>query len=826
MRLRYTLNNEIAGEEVTNYSPKGWEETELVLKRHEKYDGIFKDYTVKAEFFCGAGKEYVDDIYDTQGIEAEVTVLIEIDCDDSGDYQTLYEGVLMMKTYEKVQAAPEYTKVNLMQSGIIQTVLNRLETKVNLSSLETLDGTTLTALDFGPYELTLHSKLIKKISNLNFSTDVPTSITTPIPSPTGWFLIGGDFDNINVNYDGSSGVRTLEHSFSQTVIPDNPVINEVDLFSSDVSSLTRSDTFPADNTQFQNEVLYLIENDIPETITLSGKFKYAVQVDFDWITGSPGAVHDVTAELTPSLYIQVGNNIQLIETKSTIYGSAVLDATVTPVVTATPIPFTELSFEFSEIFTNVNDGDPIKVYIKFTSTRTAERPEGLGQSYNIDIFQYGFVKEDFSESEKSFIKVVEDSVAEESTANAFAIFETGAQIARVITDQADSFRSSFYGRKNSQPYSYTENGCGSFMAFIDGLQARGFPLANNPISMSMKDYFEGLFPIHNIGLGIKEENGNYYIIAEEKEFFYRREAILTFNNVTNLVTKIDESKFFNLVNIGYSAWEKEGTNGLDEYNSKRQFALKNKQVGKTLDLISEFVASPYALEETRRKQYIDFPTEDTSYDKSIFPICLNRSVDGSGIPDSLDVAEKDENFPGTTNVLSPETSYNIRISPARNFRNFFNVITTAIIKLNSIFKDIKFTYGEGNYKMVSTGSEACDPGGQEEINEGGDIEILIPNANDRNEPLLTGEIDTFDAPFSLSDYNTLNEVDEDSIPNLYKQVEYSTTESDHLAGYIQEIRYKPVKGIASFKLARAYNRGLECTHIYVEEGYVECGYVE
>jgi hypothetical protein len=270
----------------------------------------------------------------------------------------------------------------------------------------------------------------------------------------------------------------------------------------------------------------------------------------------------------------------------------------------------------------------LRVYIKFDSTRTAERPETLGQSYNLDMIQYTFIKKDYSETEKSYIKVVEDSLTEESTANAFAIFETGAQISRVITDQADSFRSSLFGRTNSQPYSYESNGCGSFMAFIDGLQGRGFPLANNPVSMSMKDYFEGLHPIHNLGLGIKEEDGNYYILVEQKEFFYRQETILTLNNIVGLTTKIDEKAFYNLVNIGYQEWEKEGTNGLDEYNSKRQFALKNKQIGNTLELMSQFVASPYALEETRRKQYIDYPTEDTTYDKSIFPICLNRTVDG------------------------------------------------------------------------------------------------------------------------------------------------------------------------------------------------------
>ena len=56
--------------------------------------------------------------------------------------------------------------------------------------------------------------------------------------------------------------------------------------------------------------------------------------------------------------------------------------------------------------------------------------------------------------EKSFIRVEQQSLAPATVSKAFAIFETGAQIARVITDQTDSFRSSIFGRTNSKPYSY------------------------------------------------------------------------------------------------------------------------------------------------------------------------------------------------------------------------------------------------------------------------------------------------------------------------------------------------------------------------------------
>lgn len=825
MRLRYTFNNSIEGEHVATYSPKGWQETEIVFKRHEKYDGIFKDYTIKADFFCGAGKEYLDNIYDTQGFESEVSILIEIDCDDSDNFQTLYEGEVMMKTYEKIQAAPEYTRVNLTQAGISQTILNRLDVKVDLAATQTMDGTALTSFDFGLYEIELHSKIITEVGRYEFASEAlpdPGSPPEFIPIPAGWTLEGYDNDEaVSILYDSGSEDRTLTHSFSQTIIPEVPIINEIEGYSGSASSLQRDNTYPATDAQFQSDSLAIVGNDgISEDVTIDGKLKFGVRVDFDWITGNAGE-YQVSASLIPKLYIQVGSTITLLETKPEVSGINIIDALTSPVATISVIEFTELTFEFSHNAT-VNEGDVIRVYLKFDSVRVAERPELIGQSYDVDMLMYCLFNREYSDTESSYIKITKLSEAPASTGQGAAIFETGAKISQVISDSTDAFRSNFFGRKNSQPYAYDSNGCGSFMAFMDGFGVRGFPIADRPLRMSMNQYFEGLNPIWNLGLGVYKDGSNYYLVVEPKEFFYTNETILTFSYVTNLLSRFEEKYIYNQVKIGYSEWEKEGTNGLDEYNSKREYALKIKKAGNSLDRISDFIAGAYALELTRRKNYVDFLTEDTNFDNKIFPICLNRSVDGSGNPSMLNVPEKDENFSNIDNILSPETAYNLRIAPERNVRNFFNVIGTSVIKMNATLKDIKFTYGEGNYKMQSQG-EICDPALNETINGDSDLEIEIPGSFD---PIFTGDIDEFAIPFSFTQYQLLNTVDDNGVPNQYKKIEYSTSNTDYYSGYILELRYKPVIGIATIKTARAYPRTVDCTHIYVESGYVECEYVE
>jgi hypothetical protein len=825
MNLRYTLNNATEGEHITTYSPKGWEDTELVLKRHERYDGIFKDYVVKAEFFCGAGKEYLDNIEETQGVEAVVTILIEIDCDDSGTYQNLYTGVIMFDTFETTSAAPQFTRVNIKQDDIVQTILSRLETKVNISSLETIDGTALTPLDFASYDISLHSKAVTYEGEFNFIGD--ETVYTGVPA--GWTLEGSVTDGPITVTDSPGVERTIQHSFSQTIIGEIPVFNEVTDYTGDSNTLASSDTYPGDTSQIQTESLIEIVNTGTDTYNISGQFSFGFKLDMQISSSATTGTKYFDYTVTPRLYLQVGSTITLLDVKATVTGSTNFDSE--SLASQNIIPFTDYTFEFNETGLTGNDGEFIRLYVKFDEEWVIERP-GLGGSFELSIIKQCFINEDFSIDELSVINISQESVTEDTTATGGAIFETGAQIARVISDQADAFRSEFFGRVNSEPYQYESNGCGSFNAITNGFQIRGFPVESSlgvqgrPVYMSMKEYFEGLSAMFCLGLGVKQDGDNTYLEVEPKEHFYTDEVLFNLSNIKSLISRVDKTYFYNKVKIGFSEWRKsEGsTNGLDEFCTLQEYATLNKNVSKTLDAISDLVAAPYAIELTRRKQYSETVSEDTDFDDKNFIIALNRSTDYGGTPDSLDIAEKDENFTNISNVFSPETIYNLRFKPVRLLSNWYKIIGTSLIKLNDTLKTIKFTFGEGNYKIISQGTEVCDPAKMNLMEAGEDIEIIIPGP-DGLEPLFTGHVDEFESPFDLALHQLLKELDINGNPNYYKKIGYSTTESDYLNGYILECRYKPIRGKASFKMARAYERSTECSHIYVEEGYVDCEYV-
>ncbi len=64
------------------------------------------------------------------------------------------------------------------------------------------------------------------------------------------------------------------------------------------------------------------------------------------------------------------------------------------------------------------------------------------------------------------------SIEDPSTSKAFLIHEVFAKLSESMTDEIDSFRSDFFGRIDSLPHVYDNNGCGAWVAISNGLNIR------------------------------------------------------------------------------------------------------------------------------------------------------------------------------------------------------------------------------------------------------------------------------------------------------------------------------------------------------------------
>jgi hypothetical protein len=108
---------------------------------------------------------------------------------------------------------------------------------------------------------------------------------------------------------------------------------------------------------------------------------------------------------------------------------------------------------------------------------------------------------------------------------------------------------------------------------------------------------------------------------------------------------------------------------------------------------------------------------------------------------------------------------------------------------------IKFVYGDGNF-FVSTKytNDSCPDNFQNNpLTENQDVTVAQADVT----PIWIPEYIDFRYPLTFSQYLMLKN-------NPKGCIEVSETDTDFVKGFIVDIRYKPVGGIAEFKLLKAY----------------------
>jgi hypothetical protein len=758
MRFRVTLTNPTLGSLVLTKEPKGLSDIAPTIKRGENH-GLTTEIDVKLEFFCGgAGKEFIDQVREDDGIDGEILIDIDSYCgcepgeeapdysedysDDYGsfiggscdeDFDTFYQGALELKTWTTDDV---FTKVNIKPRGILETVKNRLDTKVDLFATETLDGTTIEPWTFGgEHEIEMHSQEILFKSNVIM--DEGNYVET-----TGLFLTIPGTDNLICEFP-------LEVS---------------DYDELGVNVMTSTFVWYED----LGEPEYIYENTGDENVVINLNYNFVGTIQED---ANLGRIFQllIRYKVEGGFYGTTSHNI---ESYSVFNG-------------APSQQYTEninLTGEITSL--TIQPGEKLWVYAEFNGYTTG------------GIVLSSFVTFNFSECE---VILSQSSTTEDTTAKVHAVFEAGAQIARVITDQEDAFRSNVFGRTNSEPYSYDVDGCGSYTGISNGFMVRGYPTTGvnaRTIRMSMNDFFLGLNPIWNLGMGIEKVGDDYFIVIDSKDYFYdAATTLITLDNVPNLKKSEAPEYYYSQINAGYELWETEFTAGLDEFNSKRQFNTGIKAVGNNLELISTLVAAGYRIERARRNRFSDAFSEDSEDDEDNYIICLARDVYGYGGAPGLSEAERDENFSNVENIFSPETTYNLRISPLRNIIRHSNIINAGLTKYPA--REIKFTSGEGNYKMTSEFNGDVCPGNwnNNEITENENFEWDDVNNTDQT-PIWEPEILEFQYPLTLTQFKAIE-------ANPKGVIEVSDTDEDHIKGFILELKYKP-GDVSEFKLLKAY----------------------
>ncbi len=724
--------------------PKGFDEVILRILRDDEWHGVFFEASTTSLQFYGAGAAMLTTLKDTDGLAASATFQAVAMC---GETEDVINGTFDFGTYKEICGTTCGVSITIEKSGCIMTMRNRYDQKVDLSKATAFNNTTL----------------LPNYTGLSLNIDLPAQVIS----------VGDEADS-------SDAVIT-------EVISDNP------------------NWLPDNTDDFIGYIAPALPNVTNDSL---GVFNTSAIIDLtgngDGVNNRPPYPSFPTAIGTAELLADIVCDLSDVEAQFRFKGNASIVYSGTPDLVILRVKLFRLPAgldgtvagnwvqEYENTFYNLTGTHSVDFDVAATVPLTISQGDFIYWGVLVisnDISDIGSFT--LRQDKESFFKLLAAEACETTRADVGLVNETGARIIESITDACLTMKSDYYGRTDSEPYVSDADGCGSLRVLSNGLKIRKATPSNHFISLS--DYFKGLRGIDNIGMGI-EPNPNIptaeWLRIEPVEYFYQNTLLLRLDSVPEARNELQPNMGVSTVKIGYEKWEPSRVNGLDEFNSNKEFRTGLSTINSPLDAQSPFIAGGYPIEITRQQSFAKTGAADTKYDNDTFIICVDRDAYGYHVEQG--------NISNATNIFSPTTAYNWRIRPMYNLMRWFKSIAQTYVNLLNTTSKLFFSSGTGNY--LASGELTAPDSCKLEVGplaENHDLHISDFNDVTYATPIWAPETMPLTYPLSLREYLQIK-------ANPYGYLEVQCGNGEFLKYWIKSIDYKISKGTANFTLIKKW----------------------
>ena len=234
------------------------------------------------------------------------------------------------------------------------------------------------------------------------------------------------------------------------------------------------------------------------------------------------------------------------------------------------------------------------------------------------------------------------------------------------------------------------NGYWKDLLMTNGFKIRKFTDKN--ITISLEEALNCLMAIDDICLIIQKNT----VRVEKKNYSFIPEEVIFLGEVNNIEREIVEKEHFSSIEIGYDFDGKyEEVNGLDEYNIKNTYSTCIDTTDNTLKAISKVRADAYGITLAQLKPFEKFPKLDTAYDKENF--LFDAKLIGGN---NYELRHWEDDFVDEpTGIFSPQTAFNLRLSPFNSLLRKGKTISCGLQKFPT--EMLKYASTEGNSQLVT-----------------------------------------------------------------------------------------------------------------------------
>ena len=709
--IDYTTNP--LGDTTMIDEPVGFDAVDLAFKRDEQWHSIFEffDDTIKGLKFYDNAMGILKNAYDTTGIDANVLLEISYRCDEISEFLPLYTGSFFFSSYKEICGIECYVEIGVQSTSCLMKWRNKFDQKVDLENRfipikdcieqSFTERTVFVANDI----FILRGKYDKLISVGDTITISGTASNNGIftVQAISYYLAPGDIPSTAVTVNELTIVSefdvmaTFDGCFYAKILP------AYDALGTDIILNATTLVFNNEATM-KDPYRLLYTDDILNTSLISTAASYYFSFNFENVAfaemddftasnffyGAIGADNQLFAqskmvalfEQKPKPKLRCTSTVQVdtrlkgnfyFQTNDTVNGNGAIDMfvidlndTILQQITlvddldlfgssdAIPFDVTDSRTLF------LNDGDRVYIVYRISSlqylsgnptTGTPSDPFEVNLSFDIGSF-----------------KMQALSYCESTVAKGYLVNEVLSRITEYNTADCMRVYSEYFGRENAQPYPSLADGCAGLEAITSGLlvrQARQFDGTENTLIASLKEIYDNLSAIHNLGMGIETDPnrpGYNLVRVEPYKYFYNDSVVLECDYPTSVQVAVQEGKYVTTFKSGYSKYESEEVNGLYEIHGRREYRTDIEDASNELNKESTFIASGNTIEVTRRK--FGTTSKDWRYDNDKFIICTVKrtggvfSVEGEFVAPSAIVVTGDYSYliAGDTIQVSGSTS--------------------------------------------------------------------------------------------------------------------------------------------------------------------------
>ena len=717
--------------------PVGWDGVGFSLTRNLIHHGIFS--TVDT-----AGFQWIDDAYDllyslynTDGANAQLELLIEYKCEGEDDYTEYFRGAFDFNTFERVCDDFCYIKCTITAAKCTDVFLSRYGQDVDVLSDENFDGQAISPMSFDTLNIEGQDVLLQNKA-YNLGTNSGNGTVQPFGASAFYFFSfcpvvpANNLQEIGeFNLNGISLVPTSSGNVSVSSAFASAPAASFESFGQYLTIWNRT-----------TDPLNCIDNDATFDIIMKGTFN----VEFTNFDG----------EITPILklfkYNSTTGTLTLIDTNS-----------IGTIACTSGVP---QSLAFNKAYADTpsyTDADYLLYFFECFVERL------VWDGFSIRLVDFNI---DFDNTTK--IEMTLNSNCEPTTALSVQLPDLLEWLPTAYMDEdCPTVTIDEEFRECLDAYSITK---GSFIRQV-----------TEPSVPKLFTNFEWMFEqcrkIFNMGWGF--DNNETELKIARIDGFYKSNVVADVGLVNKATFTTAKDLIYGTITVGYNKWEAEEYNGLDETNTQRQYRRNIDTNPTELDLMADIISAGYTIEVTRRKSQAKTGTSDWRYDDDLF--IINSFTDDDGFlfaVQGIDV--------GAANIYSPTTRMNYVLTPIRNLLRWFKSIAAAQPTVAN--EQLIFTSGTGNYIATGEMTSTCQIENQP-ITENVTIDTsIISDASGGyyENPIWKTIYATFDAPLTMAQFEAIK-------ADVYGAIRFRCF-SETYTGNIVEMNHDPNVGLASFKL--------------------------